>query len=289
MTTETRDERKWQGALGSPIIVEDLKQLAENHRPAYLAAKPWPHVIIEDLIDPAAIATAENEESSRALRLQVRSLKRMVKAESAHVIGHAANDILDSLLTPEFVEFLEELTGVAGLVPDGTHRWAGIHVSPPGANQVIHRDFRLQPDTGMYHRVNVLIYLNSDWRKEYGGELEMWPKNMKACARQILPEGGRVVIFETTPTSYHGVPEPVQCPPGRARLSLVTCYYTAEPGPSDRREAIFFGPKRPQDPFRMRFRGAKKSAFTIWCIPRDFFRRIRTTRTGQARPTNSTH
>lgn len=134
MTTETR-EQQWRGPLGSPIIVEDLKQLAENHRAAYLAAKPWPHAIIEGLIDPAAIAAAENQEISRALDLEVRKLNRMVKAESADVSGHAANDILDALLTPEFVEFLETLTGIPGLVPDATHRWAGIHVSPPGASQ----------------------------------------------------------------------------------------------------------------------------------------------------------
>lgn len=287
MTTEITEEQQWQGPLGSPIIVEDLQQLAEKHRPAYLAGKPWPHLIIEDLIDPAAIAAAENQEMSRALDLEVRTLNRMAKAESADVSGHAAHDILDALLTPEFTEFLETLTGIPGLVPDATHRWAGIHVSPPGASQVIHRDFRLHPDTGMHHRVNVLIYLNSDWEKDYGGELEMWPKNMKACGQQVLPEAGKVVIFETTPTSYHGVPEPVRCPPGRGRLSLVTYYYTSEPGPSDRREAIFLAPRRPQDPLRVRFHGPKYSAFTLWCIPRDYFRRIKAKRQDRVRSASS--
>jgi hypothetical protein len=60
-----------------------------------------------------------------------------------------------------------------------------------------------------------------------------------------------MVIFETTPTSYHGIPDPIRCPPGRARLSLASYYYTEYPGPHDRRETEIFLPRRPQDPLRV--------------------------------------
>jgi Rps23 Pro-64 3,4-dihydroxylase Tpa1-like proline 4-hydroxylase len=193
----------------------------------------------------------------------------MVKAESPQVDGQAANEILDSLLTPEFVAFLEGLTGIARLIPDSTHSWAGIHVSPPGATQALHRDFRLHPTNGLFHRVNVLVYLNSDWEKEYGGELELWPPNTRAGGKQVMPVAGRVVIFETTPTSYHGVPDPVRCPPGRARLSLASYYYTDYPGTNDRREAIFFSPKRPQDPWYLGVRGIKDISYSLALLARD--------------------
>ena len=216
------------------------------------------------LIHPAVIAAAEAQELRRALELKVHKGNRMVKAESAEVSGRAANEILDALLTPEFVTFLEILTGITGLVPDPTHYWAGIHVSPPGSSQVLHRDFRLHPTTGLYHRVNVLVYLNSDWKEEYGGELEMWPPDRSACRQRVVPDAGRVVIFETTPTSFHGLPDPVRCPPGRARLSLASFYYTEHPGPNDRREPIVFSPKRPQDPWYLNFRPPKDIAAATW-------------------------
>ena len=186
MTTET-----WVGKHGSPIAAPDLDVLAEKYRESYLTAKPWPHLILEDLIDPAAVAAAEAQEMQRALNLQVHKGNRMVKAESPEVSGHAAQDILDALLTPEFLGFLEKLTGIAHLIPDPTRSWAGIHVSPPGSSQVLHRDFRLHPTTGLYHRVNVLIYLNSDWDENFGGQLELWPADTAACGQRIVPTGGK--------------------------------------------------------------------------------------------------
>ena len=100
--------KTWVGKHGSPIAVPDLDALAEKYRESYLGAKPWPHLILEDLIDPAAVAAAEAQELHRALSLEVHKGNRMVKAESPEVTGHAAQDILDSLLTPEFLKFPRE-------------------------------------------------------------------------------------------------------------------------------------------------------------------------------------
>lgn len=262
--------KTWVGKHGSPIAVPDLDALAEKYRESYLGAKPWPHLILEDLIDPAAVAAAEAQELHRALSLEVHKGNRMVKAESPEVTGHAAQDILDSLLTPEFLKFLEKLTGIENLIPDESRSWAGIHVSPPGSSQVLHRDFRLHPDNGLFHRVNVLIYLNSDWDEDFGGQLELWPADTASCGQRIVPTAGRVVIFETTPTSYHGVPDPVRCPQGRARLSLASYYYTDYPGPMDRREPIFWSPKRSQDPWYMNFRRPRDSFFDLLHLTRDY-------------------
>jgi hypothetical protein len=39
------------------------------------------------------------------------------------------------------------------------------------------------------------------------GNLELWDKEMKSCKVSIKPLFNRLVIFECTPISYHGVPE----------------------------------------------------------------------------------
>jgi Rps23 Pro-64 3,4-dihydroxylase Tpa1-like proline 4-hydroxylase len=246
-----------EAGYGPPIAFAELPLLAGRYHETYLRARPWPHLVLDDLLDPEVVAAAEAQELQRALNLEIHRGNRIVKAESPEVGGHAANEILDSLLTPEFVAFLEKLTGIGGLIPDPSHAWAGIHVSPPGASQALHRDFRFHPANGLYHRVNVLVFLNSDWKTEYGGQLELWPSNPTEGGKQILPEAARIVIFETTSYSFHGVPEPIRCPPGRARLSLASYYYTDFPGPADRRETMFLTPKRPQDPWYMSIRPPK--------------------------------
>jgi Rps23 Pro-64 3,4-dihydroxylase Tpa1-like proline 4-hydroxylase len=72
----------------------------------------------------------------------------------------------------------------------------------------------------------LLIYLNRNWREEYGGHLELWSRDMKAAERKILPVFGRCVVFSTTDFAYHGHPEPLTCPEGTTRKSLALYYYT---------------------------------------------------------------
>jgi Rps23 Pro-64 3,4-dihydroxylase Tpa1-like proline 4-hydroxylase len=246
------DEGMREGDIPSDVFTEEALS-ADPHRDAFRSASPWPYIVLEDLINPALIAAAEEQELDPGLKLEVKRSIRLVKAESPEPGGPAARAILDALLTPEFISFLEDVTGIPALQGDPTHYWTGVHVNPPGAFQTIHRDFRIHPLTGLFHRLTVIVYLNSDWKREYGGELELWRSDMSACAQQITPLAGKTVIFATTAEALHGIPDPVRCPPGRARLSLASDYYTVAPAPGDRKEARFLRPKRPQDPWYVRF------------------------------------
>lgn len=49
---------------------------------------------------------------------------------------------------------------------------------------------------------------------------------MKRCVTKISPQFNRLVIFNTTVTSYHGFPEPLNCPEGVTRKSIALYYYT---------------------------------------------------------------
>ena len=46
--------------------------------------------------------------------------------------------------------------------------------------------------------------------------------------RRIVPAFNRAVVFETTPVSFHGVPEAIACPAGRTRKSLALYYFRDE-------------------------------------------------------------
>jgi Rps23 Pro-64 3,4-dihydroxylase Tpa1-like proline 4-hydroxylase len=80
----------------------------------------------------------------------------------------------------------------------------------------------------LYRRLNLIVYLNKNWTTEYGGELEMWDKDMRVCVKKIEPLFNRAVIFSTTRFAYHGHPNPVNCPPNMTRKSVALYYYTRE-------------------------------------------------------------
>jgi Rps23 Pro-64 3,4-dihydroxylase Tpa1-like proline 4-hydroxylase len=245
-----------QAALTSeavaPMSEEDTwRARGRQLRAAYCSAQPWPHIVIHDIFSPVAIEAAEAEELPTALALVPHRSHLEVKGESPSVAGPSAALLLDAMCTPAFVAFVEEITGVKELVADPSHVWSGLNASGPGSFQSMHRDFAHHPVTGQWHRVNVLLYLNSSWPEEYGGDLELWPPDMTACGARIRPIAGTMVVFETNYGTLHGVPDPIRCPPERSRLSLTSYYYSDGPQPGKAGEPIFRRPRRPQDPWRM--------------------------------------
>jgi hypothetical protein len=96
----------------------------------------------------------------------------------------------------------------------------------------IHADFTVHPRQRTWQRrVNLLLYLNETWQPEWGGDLELWSRDMQRCEEKIAPVGNRAVVFSTDPESYHGHPDPMRCPPGVARKSLALYYFTVEAAP----------------------------------------------------------
>jgi hypothetical protein len=230
--------------------------LGEQHRAADQANGPWPHLALDDLFDPALVAGAEHIELAYGLTLPEHRSDRQVKAESPEVSGAVARKLHPELMSPRFVRFVSALTGIPDLLTDPADLWGGLHVAGPGAFQAVHRDFRKLPGTGLFHRANALLYLNADWREEYGGSLELSAEDLSSSVMRIAPRAGRLTVFESRPTFLHGIPYPVTCPPGQARLALAAPYYSRNPPPDDRPEPLLRRPRRPTDPVSVGFAGA---------------------------------
>jgi hypothetical protein len=76
-------------------------------------------------------------------------------------------------------------------------------------------------------RVTVLVYLNKDWKAEYGGQIELWDTMMRGVLQSYEPSFNRCVIFTTTSESLHGNPRPINHPEGHSRKSIALYYYTS--------------------------------------------------------------
>lgn len=196
-------------------------------RAEYAAAKPWPHIVVHDafperLLDMVAAECAALQDA----RLVTTNNDRLVKQEASDALGPATQHLLNLVDSARFREFISTITGIRDLLSDPTHKFAGVHRTPPGGFTKIHRDFEVHPTTGLFHRVNLLIYLNRDWPEAYGGSLELWPADMSALGCRIFPRFNTMILWETHGATLHGLPDPVTCPPGRMRLSVASYYYT---------------------------------------------------------------
>jgi Rps23 Pro-64 3,4-dihydroxylase Tpa1-like proline 4-hydroxylase len=220
-------------------------------RDEYLRAAPWPHLVTRDVFPPELLRAAEQEELLASATFVTHRTHLIMKQESSEAGGAASQAVLDAMCTPAFLAYIEALTGVTNLVADPTHAWSGVHASRPGSFSAIHRDFVHHPVTNLWHRVNVLLYLNTDWLEEYGGDLELWPENMSGCGDRVAPTAGTLVVFETHYGTLHGVPDPVRGPGQRPRLSLASYYYSEDPMPGRHHDPLIRRVRRPSDPWRM--------------------------------------
>lgn len=213
----------------------------------YQNAKPFPHVVLDDwdLAPKESHGTFPDAESSVWYRYD-NVFEKKLATNKFEALPKCWSTLAGILNGPTFVGYLEHVTGIPNLIPDPKFRGGGIHMILPGGKLDIHADFNVHPDLQLERRVNVLIYLNKKWRKAWGGELELWDKDMSRCVKRIAPKFNRMVCFNTSGDAFHGHPDPLKCPEGVTRKSFAAYYYT-NPGKCPLKPHSTRYQKRPQD------------------------------------------
>lgn len=220
------------GLLAAPAFDDErLFALARERAHAYRTADPFPHFVQDDLLDAAFVdrVLQEFEAMNRGWwRHSEAAQERKWSTEDPRQLGPFTAALIAQLNGGRFVSFLEELTGITGLVADPHLRGGGLHEIRQGGLLGVHADFNVHPRLKLYRRLNLLVYLNKDWDPRWGGQLELWDRGGHHCVRSIDPVFNRAMLFDTSNFSYHGHPHPLACPPDRSRKSVALYYYSLE-------------------------------------------------------------
>lgn len=207
---------------------EDLDRKAND----YAKANPFPHIVLDDVLHPDAFAKAAAEfpgikDEFWKGYLHVNETK--YANTQPDTWGTTLTAVAKEFVSPEFVEFLVKLTGIDDLIPDWTMDGGGLHQTLNGGHLNIHADFTTHHvHKNWARRVNILLYLNEEWRDEWGGKLELWDADMTACQDKVTPAGNRMLVFTTSFDSFHGHPDALTCPDDVARRSMALYYFTEE-------------------------------------------------------------
>jgi hypothetical protein len=216
-------------SLGLFLPLSRMTKLEEAAHVSYLSAKPFPHVVFDNFLDPALLDLVVSEfPKPGEIKWKRFDNEQETKLASAteSSFGPTTRLLLYHLNSITFLEFLSKVTGIANLIPDASFDGGGLHQIERGGKLAVHADFNKHPHYGLDRRLNLLLYLNKDWREEYGGHLELWNRDMTQCEERILPLFNRLIIFGTTDFTYHGHPDTLQCPEGMTRKSLALYYFT---------------------------------------------------------------
>jgi len=177
---------------------------------------PFPHCVVKGAWSDPALGMCKWECDNRVQWSTPKKGKSLCCDWA--LLPEYATKIINFANQPRFLMWLEGVTGEKNLLPDPYLFGGGLHRVQRGGSLGMHLDFNYH-GVGLYRRLNLLLYLN-DWHDEWGGHLSL------AGKKKIAPERNTMVIFTTDDKSWHGHPEPLECPEGVFRDSIALYYYS---------------------------------------------------------------
>jgi hypothetical protein len=161
-------------------------------------------------------------------------------------------NVFQYLNSVSFLKLISRLTESNELIADYGLHGGGWHIHPPKGKLNVHLDYNLHPKMKLQRKFNLLIYLNSNYKDTWGGNLGLWSHDEsqnapKDLIQSIEPKFNRAVLFDTTQDSWHGLEIPNSFPDGEYRKSLALYYLVDNQKLVDTRSRALFYPTKEQE------------------------------------------
>lgn len=234
----------------SDFLNESFDADLEKNLITYQNNKPYPHIIIDNFLQEEVakqISEVFPKLDGDFWFQYDNPIEKKFATDDIRKFPPQIASLIHVLNSQEFVQKVEKLMGIGPLFSDPYLHGGGLHCTRKGGKLDIHLDYSIHPKLGLERRCNLILYLTPEWNEKWGGALQMWDKNMEKMEKKAEVKFNRAVIFTTDDTSYHGLPDPLDCPESITRNSIAL-YYLSKPRTeaSTRPRALFKG--RPQDP-----------------------------------------
>lgn len=219
------------------LLAADLRQRVPAARERFLTAKPFPHVLIENFVSPSFLDRLTREFPPFDRGKAINELGE-VGGKSVHQmlpeLGDAYKELDRVLRSREFLDLMGEITNIPDLLYDPEYVGGGTHENCHGQDLDAHVDFNYHPRTQLHRRLNLILFLNQEWKEEWGGSLQVhsdpWELEGPDNVKSYLPLLNHCVLFETSEVSWHGFPR-INLPEDKrhiSRRSIAVYFYTKE-------------------------------------------------------------
>ena len=135
--------------------------------------------------------------------------------------------VIDALHSSTFIKWLQEVTDTVDLIPDPHLIGAGYVKSLTGDSLKVHCDFNWNEQIRLHRMLSLVIYLNDDWKEEWGGQLQFYDRERQTVHSKVPVGNGNAVIWSYDNFAFHGYPEPMTNPKNTSRKALRLFYYVS--------------------------------------------------------------
>lgn len=246
----------------TPVVdLQKVDARFEAEGPTYQSASPFPHIAMQGVFD-LEVLRAINQEFPQSQNMAGSFTGEIEGGKFTETdwakFGPVTQAFVAACNSGPFLHSLTKLTGIEGLIADPYLSGGGQHQTARGGRLKVHSDFNVHPFLNLTRRLNMLVYLNEGWQEEWGGALELWNLDMTRAEVRIPPVMGQVAVFTTSDISFHGLPDPLECPEGTFRRSLAFYYFTADGATPEPRSTLW--KERPNEDFLSRPSARVKAA-----------------------------
>lgn len=192
------------------IVSDQIAARTDELHQSFRAAKPFPHVVMDDFLEPALARRLVDEFPVYDEEKFRNEWDELGKAwhENVPALGAPFGELDAGLRSQEFLELVSRVSGIPDLLFDPHYFGGGTHENLHGMELDPHIDFNVHPKTKLHRRLNLLLYLNEEWDDAWGGALELhtnpWLHPADNEVKTVSPRMNRCVIFETSDHSWHG-------------------------------------------------------------------------------------
>jgi hypothetical protein len=204
----------------------------EKYRNEFLTAKPFPVVAVDGLCHEDKITELYNSipEIETASADYVFAKNKFEKSKF-WTMGGLFTELYDDLTSKRFEEWIKYVTNEDVFI-DTEFYGGGIHQGKAKSFLDMHADFNYHPIKETWFRnLNLLLYLNKDWKKEYGGELRLEHSETGDKTEVDVPFN-RLAIMLCRGYTLHGY-DPIKFPEGKFRTSIAAYAYTIHENPHE--------------------------------------------------------
>ncbi len=219
-----------------------LENKKEKLREEYLFAKPFPYLIIDNFCDEEKLLKAYHSipELENKSRDYVFANNKFEKS-NYKVLCPEFDELYSELNSDRMNALLSFITNEAVFV-DPKNFGGGLHQGKKNSFLDMHLDFNYHPlNKGWYRNLNLLLYLNHNWKAEYGGHLKIRDLRNEQTKDLEVPFN-RLIIQQTRAYTLHGYDQ-THFPPGIFRTSIATYAYTEHSHPIEKPRTTDWFPK----------------------------------------------
>lgn len=202
----------------------DIENNLERLRIEYHTAQPFPHLIIDNFCDEIKLNQAYNAipELNNKSRDFVFANNKFEKSNYKELCPEL-EELYHDFTSERFNKILSFITSKEVFVDPKNHG-GGLHQGKKNSFLDMHLDFNYHPlHKNWYRELNLLLYLNKDWKPEYKGSLKIHDLRTGKEAEIEVPFN-RLIIQQCAPYTLHGY-DMTSFPENKYRTSIATYAY----------------------------------------------------------------